>query len=107
MASDMDLLMDIMPEENIVFDTVVEQGKTNEYYQGLAEHYLQQIDTEEHYFHFLMTILNRYPTLSEEQKKKVIQRFDIPPVIKTIVKEKIVYKEKKVSKAKLNMYDDY
>ena len=38
---------------------------------------------------------------------KVIDPNDYREQIQTIVKEKIVYKEKKVSKAKLNMYDDY
>ena len=106
MESNMDLLIDMMPEENLLFETVVEQGKTNEYYQGLAEHFLQQIDTTEHYFHFMMTIMKQYHTLSEEQKQVMTTFLDIKPIVKTVIKEKIIYKEKK-QKGKLNTYDDY
>ena len=34
--SDMDILMDMMPDDSIAYDTV-EPGKTNEYYQGILE----------------------------------------------------------------------
>jgi hypothetical protein len=107
MESNMDLLIDMMPEENLVFDIVFERGKTNEYYQGMAEHTLKQLDTSEHYFHYVYTIIKDYHTLSDEQKKQIIKFLDVKPIVKTIVKEKIVYKEKKVKKAQLNTYDDY
>lgn len=107
MESNMDLLIDMMPDENLVFDVIVERGKTNEYYQGMAEHVLKQLDTPEHYFHFVQTILKNYHTLSKEHKEKIVSFLDVKPVVKTIIKEKIVYKEKKVQKAKLNQYDDY
>ena len=67
MNSDMDLLIDMMPDENIAFENI-EQGKTNEYYQGQAEYILKNIDTNEHYFHFIMTILKNYHKLSKEQQ---------------------------------------
>ena len=107
MDSDMGLILEMMPEENIAFDIIVEREKTNEYYQGMAEHILKQLDTTDHYFHFISTILKKYHTLSEEQKKTIIKFLDIKPVIKTVIKEKIVYKEKKAKKAQLNTYDDY
>ena len=107
MESNMDLLIDLMPEENLAFDVVVESKKPNEYYEGMAEHVLKQLDTTDHYFHFAMTILKKYHTLSEEQKQKIITFLNIKPLVKTIIKEKIVYKEKKQKKAKLNMQDDY
>ena len=44
MDSDMDLILDMMPEDNIVYN-VMEEGKSNEYYKGQAEHILQTIDT--------------------------------------------------------------
>ena len=105
-CSNMDLILDLMPEENIAFD-VIESGKTNEYYQGQAEHILKHIDTNEHYFHFISTILKNFHTLSDEQKQKIIKQLNIPPVIKekVIIKEKIVYKQAK--KVNLNTYDDY
>ena len=103
----MDLIIDLMPEENLAFDVVYERGKTNEYYQGMAEHTLKQLDTTEHYFHFVKTILKNYHTLTNEQKQSIVIMLDVKPVVKTVIKEKIVYKEKKVKKAQLNTYDDY
>jgi len=106
MHSDMDLLLDMMPDETIVFENV-DSGKTNEYYQGHAEYILKQIDTTEHYFHFVNTILKKYHTLSSEQKEIIQTSLGIQPKIieKVIVKEKITYKQP--PKAKLNDYDDY
>ena len=55
-TSNMDLILDMMPDDNVVYN-VLEEGKTNEYYQGQAEYILKKIDTSEHYFHFVHTIL--------------------------------------------------
>lgn len=106
MHSDMDILMDMMPDENIAYDTI-ESDKNNEYYQGQAEHILKSIDTTEHYFHFVNTILKDYRKLTDEQKKVIQTSLGIQPKVveKVVVKEKIVYKQSK--KAKLNCYDDY
>ena len=105
MNSDMDLLIDMMPDENIAFENI-EQGKTNEYYQGQAEYILKNIDTNEHYFHFIMTILKNYHKLSKEQQELIQNRIGIKPIIqeKVIYKEKIIYREKKPI---LNCNDDY
>ena len=108
--SDMDLLVDALgglPAENNVYsDIEVEKGKPNEYYQGQAEYILQNIDTTEHYFHFVNTILKDYNKLTVEQKKVIQDKMGISPVIKekVVIKEKIVYKSKK---PKVNTYDDY
>jgi len=106
MDSDMDLILDMMPSDNIVYN-VMEEGKSNEYYQGQAEHILQTIDNTEHYFHFVYTILKDYHKLTDSQRTKIRDRMGIIPEIveKVVIKEKIVYKEKK--KPKLNEYDDY
>tara|TARA_Y100000591_G_scaffold294759_1_gene283572 strand:- start:2710 stop:3036 length:327 start_codon:yes stop_codon:yes gene_type:complete len=106
MHSDMDILMDMMPDENIAYDTI-ESDKNNEYYQGQAEHILKSIDTTEHYFHFVNTILKDYRKLTDEQKEIIQKSLGIQPKVveKVVVKEKIVYKQSK--KAKLNCYDDY
>ena len=105
MESNMDLILDIMPSDNIVYN-VMEEGKSNEYYQGQAEHILQTIDNTEHYFHFVYTILKDYHKLTDEQQIKIRDRMGIMPEIveKVVIKEKIVYKEK--NKPKLNEYDD-
>ena len=108
--SDMDLLVDALgglPDENNVYsDIELEKGKTNEYYQGQAEYILKNIDTTEHYFHFVNTILKDYNKLTVEQKKVIQDKMTIEPVIKekVVIKEKIVYKTKK---PKINSYDDY
>jgi Mg2+ and Co2+ transporter CorA len=106
MDSDMDLLLDMMPDENIAYENV-EPGKTNEYYQGHAEHILKQVDSIDHYFHFVNTILKNYHTLSEEQQQIIQDRLGIKPKIveKVVIKEKIVYKKEK--KARVNAFDDY
>lgn len=105
LQSDMDLLVDIMPDVNIRYDKL-EKGKTNEYYQGQAEYILQNIDTTEHYFHFVNTILKDYNKLTVEQKKVIQDKMGILPVIKekVVIKEKIIYK---TNKPKINTYDDY
>ena len=106
MHSDMDILMDMMPDENIAYDTI-ESGKTNEYYQGQAEHILKSIDTTDHYFHFVHTILKDYSKLTKAQKDIIQSSLGIQPKVveKIVVKEKIVYKQPK--KTRLNTYDDY
>jgi len=106
MESDMDLLMDMMPDDNIIFENVL-PNQTNEYYEGHAEHILKNIDTAEHYFHFVKTILKDYYTLSKEQKKTIQDMLGIQPSIKEkiVYKERIVYKVQK--KPKMNSYDDY
>jgi len=106
MDSDMDLLLDMMPDENIAYENV-EPNKTNEYYQGHAEHILNQLDSVDHYFHFVNTLLKNYHTLSEEQQQIIQDRLGIKPKIveKVVIKEKIVYKKEK--KARVNAFDDY
>ena len=106
MHSDMDILMDMMPDENIAYETI-ESGQTNEYYQGQAEHILKSIDTTEHYFHFVNTILKDYRKLNDQQKEIIQKSLGIEPKVveKVVVKEKVVYKQQK--KARLNCYDDY
>tara|TARA_B100000212_G_C27051603_1_gene395892 strand:- start:16 stop:342 length:327 start_codon:yes stop_codon:yes gene_type:complete len=106
MHSDMDILMDMMPDEAIVYDTI-EVNKNNEYYQGQAEHILKSIDSTEHYFHFVNTILKDYHKLTNQQKDIIQNSLGIQPKVveKVVVKEKVVYKQAK--KVKLNTYDDY
>jgi len=104
----MDLLLDMIPDEYIAYENVKPE-QTNEYYQGHAEHILNQIDTVDHYFHFIHTILKDYHTLSNEQQKIIQDRLGIQPEIieKVVVKETVVYRDnKKVKKPKVRL-DDY
>ena len=109
MATDMDIFLDMMSDQDTPFCETVESGKPNSYYQGLGIHILKQLDDNEHYFHFLQSILSNYDKLDESQKKKIRETMCIQPEI--ITKEKIVYKEKKgqkqKQKPKLNLADDY
>ncbi len=66
----MGLLLDMMPSENVVYNEI-EEGKSNEYYQGHAEHILRNIDTVEHYFHFVKTILKNYKIIGITSKKLI------------------------------------
>ena len=107
MASDMDIFMDMMSDQESPFCETVEKGKDNHYYQGLGIHILKQFETNEHYFHFLKSIITNYSQLSEEQKKEIKELMNIQPEV--IIKEKMIVKKQKQTnkKPKLNMSDDY
>lgn len=108
MSSDMDIFMDMMSDQDTPFVEVVEQAKPNSYYQGLGIHILKQLSDEEHYFHFLKSILTNYPVLNKERQKVIRETMGIIP--ETIIKEKIVSQKSQTNtqkKPKLNNYDDY
>ena len=108
MSTDMDIFMDMMHDQDTPFCETVENGKPNSYYQGLGIHLLKQFDTNEHYFHFLQSVITDFQKLDKGQQKIIQDRMGIQK--ETIIKEKIIYKEKKVNKGnkpKLNTYDDY
>ena len=107
MSSDMDIFMDMMSDQETPFVEVVEKAKPNSYYQGLGIHILKQFEENDHYFHFLQSILTNFNDLDEEQKDILKRTMNIQP--KIITKEKIIYKDKKVKqkKPKLNVTDDY
>ena len=108
MSTDMDIFMDMMSDQDTPFSEVVENGKPNSYYQGLGIHILKQMDTNEHYFHFLQSILSNFKHLEEEHKKILQEGMGLKPEV--IIKEKIVYKDKQIKKNKkpvINTRDDY
>jgi hypothetical protein len=109
MSSDLEIFMDMMDdlEGGSRFVEVVEPGKDNSYYQGLGIHILKQFENNDHYFHFLKSILKNYNELEQNQKDEIYELLNIQP--KIIIKEKIVYKggKKKNTKPKLNNFDDY
>jgi len=41
MNSDLDIFMDMIPDDNIIFNEIVEQEKPNSYYQGKGIHLLK------------------------------------------------------------------
>jgi len=110
MSTDMDIFMDMMSGQETPFVEVIESAQPNSYYQGLGIHLLKQMDTNEHYFHFLQSILSNFNQLEEGQKKILQEKMGFKPEV--IIKEKIVYKEKKNQKKGnkkpiLNTRDDY
>lgn len=109
MNSEMSLISELMGDENTIFDDEIKSDETNEYYQGKAEYILKQIDTSEHYFHFLNIIIKNFnESLNEKQKSIIKETMGITPEI--IYKDKIVIQNKtSKNKPKLNRfnYDDY
>ena len=105
----MDIFMDMMSDQDTPFVEVVESAKPNSYYQGLGIHILKQIDTNEHYFHFLQSVLENFNQLEKDQKKILQKKLGLEP--KVIIQEKVVYKNKTNNKNKkkpiLNTKDDY
>ena len=94
MSSDLNIFMDMMEDDNIQFAEIVEENKPNSYYEGLGIHLLKQFKENEHYFHFLQSIVVDFKKLDKQQQKVIKETMGIRPEI--ITKEKIVYKEKKV-----------
>ena len=92
--------------ETIYDDIIMNKDEPKEYYIGKAEFILKQLNDNINYFEFLKVILKKYHELNDNQKTELIEFMNIPEREKIIVKEKIVYREKK-SKPKINNYDDY
>ena len=94
-------------ETSVYQDSILNNDEPKEYYIGKAEFILKQLDDNINYFEFLKVFMKKYHTLTDPQKKELIEFMNIPEKEKIIIKEKIVYKEKK-SKPKINNYgDDY
>ena len=87
-------------------DSIMNNDEPKEYYIGKAEFILKQLDDNINYFEFLKIFMKKYHTLTDSQKKELIEYMNIPEREKIVIKEKIVYREKK-SKPKINNYDDY
>ncbi len=87
-------------------DSILNNDEPKEYYIGKAEFILKQLDDNINYFEFLKIFMKKYHTLTDSQKKELILFMNIPEREKIVIKEKIVYREKK-TKPKINNYDDY
>lgn len=92
--------------ETIYDDIIMNKDEPKEYYIGKAEFVLKQLNDNINYFEFLKVIFKKYHELNDNQKSELIEFMNIPEREKIVVKEKIVYREKK-SKPKINNYDDY
>jgi len=93
-------------EETLYTDSIMNNDEPKEYYIGKAEFILKQLNDTGNYYEFLKIILKKYNTLNENQKKELIELMNIPKREKIVEKVKIVYKENKSKKPKINNYDD-
>ena len=105
------ILSDMMGGDDCPYGEIIKKDQENSYYNGFGIHLSRQIENNDHYFNLLMGVVDKFKHLDEEKKQMIQNKMEIFP--KTIVKEKIVYKDnsskskKTNSKPKLNMMDDY
>jgi hypothetical protein len=109
MHADMETLTDMFGgNDTSPFGEIIKKGKDNSYYHSFGLNLLKQFDSTENYYHFLTAAVGDFQKLSDQEKEMIQNKMGIFP--KTIIQEKIVYKEKKANskhKPKLNTFDDY
>ena len=109
MHADMETLTDMFGgNDSSPFGEIIKKGKDNSYYHSFGLNLLKQFDSTENYYHFLTAAVGDFQKLSDQEKEMIQNKMGIFP--KTIIQEKIVYKEKKANskhKPKLNTFDDY
>ena len=108
MHSDMEILTEMLSGDSSPFGEIIEKDQDISYYSSFGIYLLKQFENKEQYYHFLLSAVADFKTLDDKQKEMIQNKMEIFP--KTIVKEKIVYKEKKTKKnvkPKLNNFDDY
>ena len=104
LSSDMDLITDMF---DTAYDDKIESDQSKDYYIGKAEYILKQFDNIDNFYYFLITLMKKYPDLSVDQKKEIINMLGVKPEEKIIYREKVVKSKNKKSKPKLNTCDDY
>ena len=111
-CSDVELIMEMMDgyeadSEFTLHDEVVETNQDEAYYEAKAFTIMKNFKNDD-YFFFLKAVLKKYNTLSLDRKEEIKKIMGIQKEV--IIKEKIVYKDKKSknnNKPKLNTRDDY
>ena len=73
LSSDMDLITDMF---DVKYDDKIESDQSNDYYIGKAEYILKQFDNMDNFYYFLMTLMKKYPDLSEDQKQEIIKKLE-------------------------------
>ena len=103
------LLSDMLNGQESPYGEIIEKNKEASYYNGFGIHLSRQVEDLDNYYNLLMGVLDKFTKLDDTQKEMLKNKMEIFP--KTIVKEKIVYREKsnktKNTKPKLNTCDDY
>ena len=104
LSSDLDIITDMF---DTVYDDKIENDKLKDYYIGKAENILKQFNNMDNFYYFLITLMKKYPDLSEDQKQEIVKMLGVKPEEKIIYREKVVKSKNKKSKPKLNTCDDY
>ena len=104
LSSDLDIITDMF---DTVYDDKIENDKLKDYYIGKAENILKQFNNMDNFYYFLITLMKKYPDLSEDQKQEIVKMLGVKPEEKIIYREKVTKGKNKKSKPKLNNYDDY
>ena len=118
MQSDLEILSEMLGGSGeSPFGEIIKKDQENSYYSSFGIELLKQFQNNDQYYNFLLSIVGNFQQLDAKQKEMIKNKMKIFP--KTIVQEKIVYKEKPQNtttkkKPKLNMgysnknnYDDY
>tara|TARA_Y100001958_G_scaffold150591_1_gene134544 strand:+ start:112 stop:465 length:354 start_codon:yes stop_codon:yes gene_type:complete len=105
MHSDLEILSEMLGGVGeSPFGEIIEKNQENSYYSSFGIELLKQFQNNDQYYHFLLSIVSNFKQLDNKQQEFIKNKMEIFP--ETIIKEKIVYKEKKVNKSqkpKLNM----
>jgi hypothetical protein len=117
MQSDLEILSEMLGDVgDSPFGEIIQRDQENGYYNSFGLELLKQFQNNDQYYNFLLSIVGNFQQLDDKQKEMIQNKMEIFP--KTIVQEKIVYKEKpqkENGKPKLNMgysanrhnYEDY
>ena len=108
MQSDLEILSEMLGcVGESPFGEIIEKDQEDSYYSSFGIELLKQFQNNDQYYQFLLSIVGNFKQLDDKQKEMIQNKMELFP--KTIIKEKIVYKEKKSKsqKPKLNHYDDY
>ena len=103
MLSDLEILSEMLGGVgDSPFGEIIQPDQENSYYSAFGIELLKQFQNNDQYYNFLLSIVGNFQQLDEERKEMIQNKMEIFP--KTIIQEKIVYKEKKVTpkKPKLN-----
>ena len=69
MNRDIELLTDMFRDEENPFGTIIETGKEDHYYSSFGIHLLKEFENNDHYYHFLLSVVGKFQELDENQKK--------------------------------------
>jgi len=105
MQSDLEILSEMLGGVgDSLYGEIIQKDQDNSYYSSFGIELLKQFQNKEQYYNFLLSAVGDFKQLDDKQKGMIQNKMEIFP--ETIVKEKIVYKEKKGNKSqksKLNM----